>query len=76
MPNTPDWGGWGGRFDLGKKAGIRSMDWVSKSGLDETKYDPYLMLGSAAARLPPSVCGNKRYSMTLPHGCNGLYILL
>lgn len=48
--NTPehlDWGGWGGRFDLERKEGIRSMDWVPRSGLDETKYDPYLMTGSA-----------------------------
>lgn len=47
-PEHPDWGGWGGRFDLEKKAGIRSMDWVVRSGLDETKYDPYLMLGASS----------------------------
>lgn len=46
-PEHPDWGSWGGRFDLKKKAGIRSMDWVVKSGLDEMKYDPYLMLGTS-----------------------------
>ena len=48
VPEHPDWGGWGGRFDREKKANIRSMDWVPRSGLDETKYDPYLMLGSSA----------------------------
>ena len=47
-PEHPDWGGWGGRFDTEKKEGIRSMDWVVKSNLDETKYDPYLMLGSSS----------------------------
>ena len=48
VPEHPDWGGWGGRFNLEKKAGIRSMDWVPRSGLDETKYDPYLMLGASS----------------------------
>lgn len=47
FPEHPDWGGWGGRFALEKKAGIRSMDWVAKNGLDETKYDPYYMLGAS-----------------------------
>ncbi len=47
FPEHPDWGGWGGRFDIDKKENIRSMDWVVKSGLDETKYDPYLMLGAS-----------------------------
>lgn len=46
-PEYPDWGGWGGRFDVTAQADIRSMDWVVRSGLDETKYDPYYMLGSA-----------------------------
>lgn len=49
-PEHPDWGGWGGRFDLEKKQGIRSMDWVPRSGLDETQFDPYLMIGSAPER--------------------------
>ncbi len=47
-PDHPDWGGWGGRFDLERKVGIRSMDWVKRSGLDETKYDPYQMLGASS----------------------------
>jgi hypothetical protein len=47
-PENIDWGGWGGRFDTTPKEGIRSMDWVVRSNLDETQYDPYFMLGSAA----------------------------
>ena len=47
FPEHPDWGGWGGRFNTEKVAGIRSMDWVVRSNLDETQYDPYLMIGSA-----------------------------
>lgn len=47
MPEHPDWGGWGGRFDAEKRADIRSMDWVVRSNLDETKYDPYYMLGAS-----------------------------
>lgn len=46
-PEHPDWGGWGGRFDIDRKEGIRSMDWVVRNNLDETQYDPYLMLGSS-----------------------------
>lgn len=46
-PEQLDWGGWGGRFASCREAGIRSMDWVVKNGLDETAYDPYLMYGSA-----------------------------
>ena len=47
FPEHPDWGGWGGRFNTEKVAGIRSMDWVVRSNLDETQYDPYLMIGSS-----------------------------
>ena len=47
FPEHPDWGGWGGRFDTEKKADIRSMDWVARSNLDETKYDPYYMFGAS-----------------------------
>ncbi|MAZ27032.1 MAG: hypothetical protein CL868_08135 [Cytophagaceae bacterium] len=40
-------GGWGGRFDPIKKAGIRSMSEVAKIEKDaETKYDPYYMYGN------------------------------
>lgn len=48
FPEHPDWGGWGGRFDIDKVEGIRSMDWVVRSNLDETKYDPYYMLGTSS----------------------------
>lgn len=51
-PEHIDWGGWGGRFDPHPVEGIRSMDWVKKSGLDEEMYDPYYMTGSA-----PEGCG-------------------
>lgn len=47
VPEHLDWGGWGGRFFTTPVAGIRSMDWVERNGLDETQYDPYLMLPSA-----------------------------
>ena len=43
-PNEIDHGGWGGRFNRERKAGIRSMDIAVESGIDETKYDPYEML--------------------------------
>ncbi|MDQ8187648.1 nucleoside hydrolase-like domain-containing protein [Pelagicoccus sp. SDUM812002] len=43
-PNEIDQGGWGGRFSWDKKAGIRTMDIVIRSGVDETLYDPYEML--------------------------------
>ncbi len=48
FPEHPDWGGWGGRFDAERKEGIRSMDWVVRSNLDETKFDPYYMFGASA----------------------------
>lgn len=47
-PEQLDWGGWGGRFGFEKSVGIRSMDWVPRSNLDETQYDPYLMYGATA----------------------------
>jgi hypothetical protein len=46
-PEHPNYGGWGGRFDTLRVAGIRGMDWVTKSGLDESQYDPYYMIPSA-----------------------------
>jgi hypothetical protein len=49
-PEHIDWGGWGGRFDLQPVIGIRSMEWVAKSGLDETIYDPYYMIASSPER--------------------------
>jgi len=46
VPDYIDYGGWGGRFSPDKVSGIRSMDFVVKSGKDETQYDPYFMYGS------------------------------
>ena len=43
-PDKVDQGGWGGRFELTKKAGIRSMKPVTNEG----DYDPYLMFGNSA----------------------------
>lgn len=43
-PEKVEQGGWGGRFDLAKKAGIRSM----KPIINESDYDPYLMFGNSA----------------------------
>ncbi|EDY83647.1 conserved hypothetical protein, putative [Verrucomicrobiia bacterium DG1235] len=43
-PNEIDQGGWGGRFSWDKKPGIRTMDIVIRSGVDETIYDPYEMI--------------------------------
>ncbi len=43
-PDRIDQGGWGGRFDLTKKAGIRSMKPVTNEG----EFDPYLMFGNSA----------------------------
>lgn len=43
-PEIIDQGGWGGRFSLVKKSGIRSMKPVK----NESTYDPYLMYGNTA----------------------------
>ena len=48
VPEHIDYGGWGGRFSTDKVSGIRGMDFIVKSGKDETQYDPYYMFGSAA----------------------------
>ncbi len=47
VPEHPEFGGWGGRFDTKRAEGIRGMDWVKRNGLDETQYDPYYMIPSA-----------------------------
>ena len=47
VPDSVDYGGWGGRFLKERQSGIRGMDFIVKSGKDETKYDPYHMFGSA-----------------------------
>lgn len=46
-----DQGGWGGRFSLEKKAGIRSMSEVAKINKEaETQYDPYYMYGNTSEK--------------------------
>lgn len=47
VPEEIDYGGWGGRFYKEKQMGIRGMDFIEKSGKDETQYDPYYMYGSS-----------------------------
>lgn len=42
-PNEMDYGGWGGRFGLTKVSGIRIMDITQKSGVNESRFDPYFM---------------------------------
>ena len=46
-PEEIDQGGWGGRFDRRKIAGIRSMSEVAKiDPAGESRFDPYLMFGN------------------------------
>lgn len=47
VPEHPDYGGWGGRFSLDKAQNLRGMDFIVKSGKDESVYDDYYMLTSA-----------------------------
>lgn len=47
VPEHLNYGGWGGRFSTNKESGIRGMDFIVKSGKDETQYDPYYMYGSS-----------------------------
>ena len=47
VPEHIDYGGWGGRFSTEKASGVRGMDFIVKSGKDETQYDPYYMYASS-----------------------------
>lgn len=47
VPDSVDYGGWGGRFSKEKQSALRGMDFIEKSGKDETQYDPYYMYVSA-----------------------------
>lgn len=47
-PEHLDYGGWGGRFSLDKTKDMRGMDFIEKSGKDETQYDTYYMHASTA----------------------------
>jgi len=58
-PEQIDQGGWGGRFSLTKKAGIRSMSGVTRIRKDgETRFDPYNMYGNTSEKAK----GIKRWS--------------
>lgn len=46
-PDHPDYGGWGGRFDLSRKDSVRGMDFIKRCGKDESRFDPYHMIVSA-----------------------------
>lgn len=48
VPDSVSYGGWGGRFMHERTAGVRGMDFIEKSGKDESKYDPYYMYASAS----------------------------
>jgi hypothetical protein len=54
-PDKIDHGGWGGRFSLNKKTGIKSMSGVKK---EEREYDPYDMCGNT----PEGAKAIKRWS--------------
>ena len=45
-PDEPWHGGWGGRFDREKKAGIRGMSCMEG---EDAEYDPYYMYGNTSA---------------------------
>ncbi|WP_288359616.1 nucleoside hydrolase-like domain-containing protein [uncultured Bacteroides sp.] len=46
VPDSLEYGGWGGRFSTQKTNGIRGMDFIVHSGKDEMQYAPYYMHGS------------------------------
>lgn len=48
VPDSLDFGGWGGRFSRQPISGIRGMDFVARSGKDEARFDPYYMHGSTS----------------------------
>lgn len=47
VPDSLTYGGWGGRFNAERTAGIRGMDFIEKSGKNEGMYDPYFMHASS-----------------------------
>lgn len=50
-PEQNDQGGWGGRFRLEKKAGIRSLSEVAQINKEaEPQYDPYDMYGNTSEK--------------------------
>lgn len=46
VPDSLEYGGWGGRFSKEKTAGIRGMDFIERSGKKENLFDPYYMHAS------------------------------
>lgn len=48
VPEHPEYGGWGGRFELGRTKSVRGMDFIEKSGKSEYLHDPYYMIASAS----------------------------
>lgn len=46
VPDSLHYGGWGGRFSKQKMKNIRGMDFIERSGKNETQYHPYYMHGS------------------------------
>ena len=48
VPEEPTFGGWGGRFSTYKAKNVRGMDFITRSGNNESQYDPYCMYVSAA----------------------------
>ena len=49
VPEHPEYGGWGGRFELDKEANVRGMRaaFGESTGKDEMVYAPYYMVASA-----------------------------
>lgn len=61
-PDRIDQGGWGGRFSLTKKRGIRSMSEVAKISKEaETQFDPYYMYGNTSEKAGAIKRWNKGY---------------
>lgn len=48
IPDSVNFGGWGGRFSTTPVTGIRGMKFVAESGHNENTYDPYSMLSNTS----------------------------
>ncbi|QLQ36737.1 nucleoside hydrolase-like domain-containing protein [Micromonospora robiginosa] len=75
-PQHADWGGWGGRFDPVKKAGVRGMTESGRLGA-EPSYDPYYMYsdapegGSSTSRWSTAI--NNDFAARMDWTVNGSY---
>lgn len=60
VPEHPEYGGWGGRFNTRKVSGVRGMGQAfgNRTGKNETRFDPYYMIASA----PEGVEAVKRWA--------------